>query len=241
MSINTSAIDAHLKALDQPTFTRLKSAHGVSGFPLTFPTARSEINFLAVLALLNTLSAYRAPFHAETGQGAYQSVVKLLFGLYISAPASDDKDGDGDGGTGLLSARGLETLDSQTVEGIWNISTFQETPHPDLPGVTVGTRGGVMHEIVEMVVQLCRETGRVLRQAGWGSLGQFVESVLERAEGMQGEEGERADWVVQQATRLWQRTSEMQRVAHPPPVARSYVCCCRIPVVDRLPRPADGK
>lgn len=210
-----------------------------------------------MLALLNTLSAYRAPFHAETGQGAYQSVVKLLFGLYISAPASDDKDGDGDGGTGLLSARGLETLDPQTVEGIWNISTFHETPHPDLPGVTVGTRGGVMHEIVGMVVQLCRETGRVLRQAGWGSLGQFVESVLERADGV--EEGERADWVVQQvsgaffsfffflsfwfvqATRLWQRTSEMQRVVHPPPVARSYVCCCRIPVVDRLPRPADGK
>ncbi|KAJ9093698.1 hypothetical protein QFC21_006294 [Naganishia friedmannii] len=189
IKVNTLAIDAHLKTLDRTTFDRLKSSHGVS-FPLTFPTVQSEINFLAVLALLNTLSAYRAPFHASTGQGAYQNVIKLLFGLYIS---SNDQEG-----TGLLSARGLETLDAQTISSIWGVSTFEEKPHPDLPGVTVGTQGGVMHEIVQMVVQVCNETGRILREEGWKDLGEFVASVLEEAEGM--EEAEMADWVVQKVS-----------------------------------------
>ncbi|KAJ9112624.1 hypothetical protein QFC19_000644 [Naganishia cerealis] len=190
--VSTKAIAAHLASLSEETFTRLKTSHGVSGFPLTFPTVRSEINFLAVLSLLNTLSGYRAPLHAATGQGAYQNVVKLLFGLYISVSgdAADAEEG------GLLSARGLAKLDAQTVEGIWGISTFEEKPHPDLPGVTVGVRGGVMYEVVGMVVEACNQTGEILVKEGWKSLGEFVERVLQDAEQVEGEL-ERADYMVE--------------------------------------------
>ncbi|KAJ9123040.1 hypothetical protein QFC22_001229 [Naganishia vaughanmartiniae] len=196
IKVDTSAIDAHLSSLDRNTFDRLKSSHGVS-FPLTFPTVKSEINFLAVLSLLNTLSAYRAPFHAATGQGAYQNVIKLLFGLYISSSNDDEQ-----GAAGLLSARGLETLDAQTIEGIWGVSSFEEKPHPDLPGVTVGTRSGVMNEIVQLVLRVCQDTGRILRDAGWADLGEFVASVLREAEGLEVAKEEQADWVVQQVS-LW--------------------------------------
>ncbi|CDS01902.1 hypothetical protein, partial [Sporisorium scitamineum] len=77
------SIDAFLLSLDHATFSRLCTQHGLS-FPLRFPTPTAEINFLSILALLNAFSAYRGAFHRATGMGAYQNVVRLLMGMYIS-------------------------------------------------------------------------------------------------------------------------------------------------------------
>lgn len=189
--INAEAIDKLLSTVPQETFDRLKHQHGVS-FPLKFTSIEDEVNFLAVLSLLNTLSGYREPFHAATGQGAYQNVVKLLFGLYITQPT----DGAGES---LLSARGLAGLKGETLEQIWGVSSYTEQPHESLPGVTVGQRGGDMNDVVQLIVGCCNETGKILLDAGYASLGQYVMQVIGEAEKMIDSEGDdaAADYIVE--------------------------------------------
>lgn len=129
----------------------------------------SEINFLAILSLLNTLSGYRLPLHKATGDGAYQNIIKILVGLFITG---DDK----------LSSKGLKELSADEVAGIMGVSMFSEKPHDTLPGVTVGTKGGDVAEAVDLVVKACNETGEALLDNGYKSLGDLVVEILDEAE-----------------------------------------------------------
>ncbi|KDN37653.1 hypothetical protein K437DRAFT_259708 [Tilletiaria anomala UBC 951] len=181
ISISSSKIDAFLRSLDEYTYERLKKEHGVN-FPLQFASIHVEVNFLAVLALLNTLSGYRSVFHQHTGSGAYQNVIKLLFGLYIGS--ADD------GGTGKLSAHGLASLTEDDVAGIWGVSLLEERPHESMPAVVVGKRGGAMLEVVQLVVKLCRETGNILLQGGYPDLGAFALEALKEGERIEKQKGE---------------------------------------------------
>lgn len=123
-------------------------------------------------------------------------MVKLLFGMYITL-------GEGDS---LLSARGLRALGAETVEGIWGVSSYREKKHESLPGVTVGERGGDMHDVVQLVVRVCNETGGILVDAGYGSLGEFVVQVLGEAEKVIEERGDAAgaDYIVEKVS-FWRR------------------------------------
>jgi hypothetical protein len=123
-------------------------------------------------------------------------VVKLLFGLYITQP--------GDAGESLLSAKGLKGLSAETVEQIWGVSSYTEQPHESIPGVTVGQRGGDMNDVVQLVVQCCNETGTVLLDAGYQSLGQYVLQVIGEAEKMIEPKGDvaAADYIVEKVSPL---------------------------------------
>lgn len=158
-------MDAVLLGLDQGKFQRLSQTHGIA-FPLQFDSVAEEINFLAVLALLNGLSGYRAEFHAATGSGVYDNILRLLVGLYLDAAAAD--------GTSRLSAQGLASITAQDVSGIWGISLMQEKPHSSLPGITVGERSSPMCEPVDLLVATCNETGTQLLSQGFEDLGAYV-------------------------------------------------------------------
>ena len=193
--ISIEAIDKLLTTtLNETDFNRLKSQHGVSSFPLNFPTLESEINFLAVLSLLNTLSGYRLPLHKATGDGAYQNIIKILLGLFI---AGDDS----------LSARGLSKLTADEVAGIMGVSLFSEKPHDTLPGVTVGTKGGDVAEAVDLVVKACNETGKALTKLGQKSLGSLVLEILDESEAVIKEKDELAgaDHFVQRVSKKCSR------------------------------------
>ncbi|KAJ3181594.1 hypothetical protein HDU85_003536 [Gaertneriomyces sp. JEL0708] len=179
IKICIEAADRLLKNLSKENFDRLKSQHGVA-FPLIFPNLVTEVNFLSVLALLNTLSGYRAPFHKATGQGAYQNVLKLLFGLYIGG----GQDSDATSGSNALSARGLKSLDAATVAELLGVTLHEEKPHESIPGLVVGIRGGDINEAIELVVGACNETGERLLQRGYANLGVFVLEALKEAEGI---------------------------------------------------------
>lgn len=178
--ISIEAIDKFLtQTLNETDFNRLKSHHGVSAFPLRFPTLVSEINFLAILSLLNTLSGYRLPLHKATGDGAYQNIIKILVGLFITG---EDK----------LTSRGLSELTAEEIAGILGVSLFSEKPHESLPGVTVGTKGGEVAEAVDLVVKACNETGKALLEAGYKSLGDLVVEILDEAEKITESKGDTA-------------------------------------------------
>lgn len=183
--ISDEAIDKLLTTtLDETTFNRLKSQHGVSSFPLRFPVLVSEINFLSLLSLLNTLSGYRVPLHQATGDGAYQNVVKILLGLFITGGEEDT----------FLSAQGLKDLNQDDVAGILGVSLFTEKPHESLPGVTIGTRdgGGEVGEAIRLLVKACNETGTILVEKGYKNLGEFVVEILDEAEALVQEKGDLA-------------------------------------------------
>lgn len=177
IAVSASATDAFLRGISRSTFERLKQEHGVALIPLRFESTLAQVNFVAVLALLNTLSAYRAPLHAATGQGAYQNVVRLLLGLFL---------GDAEaGGLGKLSAAGLAGLTTDEVASIWNVSLFEERSAAgelgSKAGVIVGKRGGSMLEPVQLIVDLCRDTGSALQRMGYPDLGSFILESLRQA------------------------------------------------------------
>ncbi|EPQ28500.1 uncharacterized protein PFL1_03803 [Pseudozyma flocculosa PF-1] len=189
ISISTAAIDAFLLSLDRATFDRLKTQHGLV-FPLQFPNLTAEVNFLAILSLLNTLSGYRSAFHSATGSGAYQNVQRLLFGLYLTG--GDDAASTAVSGSSHLTAQGLANLSAGTVAELLGVSLHEEKKHDKIEAITVGIRGGPMNEAVELVVGLCNDTGKRLLDAGYPSLGAFVIEALKDAERLTADRGDEA-------------------------------------------------
>ncbi|KAK0550549.1 hypothetical protein OC846_002385 [Tilletia horrida] len=171
IEISEKDIDSFIRGLSSETFERLKVQHGVN-FPLKFTSIASEINFLSVLALLNTLSAYRKEFHEATGQGAYQNVMRLLMSMYISSPESDTS------AQSKLSAQGLASLTESDVAELLGVPTHTERAHESIPGLVVGTKGGPLSEPIKLVVQICNDTGKRLIEMKADNLGTFVGRVL---------------------------------------------------------------
>lgn len=155
INICKTAIDTFLSNLDQTRFERLKAQHGVD-IPLTFPSLESEVSFLTILSVLNTLSAYRAPFHAATGKGAYQNVIRLCVRLYERY------------GEDALNVEGLMTVNAEVVADLWGLGK-------DWPVD--------MREPIDLVVNCCFETGKALRSAGYETPGQLVLQALKDGEG----------------------------------------------------------
>lgn len=172
---NVAAIDAFLTSLDQARFSRLCTQHGLS-FPLRFPTPTAEVNFLSIVALLNALSGYRTAFHTATGCGAYQNVVRLMIGLYISSA-----DEDRVVGAGTLTAKGMVGLTEARIVELLGVSVHQERQHETLAGVTVGVRGGEMFEAVQLILNAMHGVGRKLEQLNSPSLGAYIVLLLTHA------------------------------------------------------------
>lgn len=188
-----AAVDAFLHTLDRDTFERLRTQHGLS-FPLRFPTPTAEVNFLAVLALLNAFSGYRAAFHKATGLGAYQNMVRLMIGLYISG--SSDGAEDRLVGSPALTAKGMATLAEAKVVELLGVSVHEERPHESLPGVTVGIKGGEMNEAVQMIHNAITGVGNKLLQLNQPSLGSFIVHLLQQAHQKDLDNGAATDYLV---------------------------------------------
>ncbi|EST08833.1 Protein of unknown function DUF2419 [Kalmanozyma brasiliensis GHG001] len=168
---NTAGIDAFLRTLSAPTFERLKTQHGLT-FPLRFPTPLAELNFLSLLSLLNAYSGYRVAFHTQTGSGAYQNIVRLMMGLYISG--GEDKVV----GSKALTSRGMVELTEAKIVELLGVSVHEEREHETLKGVTVGVRGGDMLDCVQMILSTLQGVGKTLLEQEHASLGSYIASLL---------------------------------------------------------------
>lgn len=173
---NLDSIDNFLTTLDRSTFDRLRTQHGLS-FPLRFPTPTAEVNFLSILALLNAFSGYRVAFHKATGIGAYQNVVRLMIGLYISG---GDGGQDRVVGSPALTAKGMAELKQAKLVELLGVSIHEEKPHETLPGVTVGVRGGEMFDLVQLIHSTFVNVGKKLQDLKQSSLGAYIVSLLEK-------------------------------------------------------------
>lgn len=159
------------------SFDSLSHAHGVV-FPLQFPSVLSELNFVAVLSLLNFGHYARASLKDATGRGAYDSIRALLFGLFL---ASTDDDSD------LLSAQGMKTISSGRVAELMQLTNHIhiETAHPTIPGLTIGQLGGELYQLVNQITTVLNETGDILVERKYANLGAFVLDALRKGQSVE--------------------------------------------------------
>ncbi|SNX87044.1 uncharacterized protein MEPE_05754 [Melanopsichium pennsylvanicum] len=172
---NVPSIDTFLLNLSRTSFEKIGKQHGLN-FPLRFPTFTAEVNFLATLALLNGFSGYRTEFHQATGMGAYQNIVRLMMGLYISGSDAQDKMV----GVKSLTAKGMSEITETRIVELLGVSVHEEKPHETLVGVTVGTRGGPMLNVVQLIVTTLNNVGKTLLSKKFESLGSYVVSLLQQ-------------------------------------------------------------
>jgi hypothetical protein len=160
------------RLLLSPTFTssfkRVSTVHGLA-LPLKFASPLDELNFLAILSLLNFGSGYRIPLHAEAGRGAWDSIRAFVFSLYLTS--------SGDG-TDLLSAKAIQAIEATRVAELMRLNVHVERQHESIPGVIVGELGGPLYELVKLITATLNETGERLVQMGYPSLGSFVAEAL---------------------------------------------------------------
>lgn len=175
---NIQVHDSSIKALlESPvfnsTYEKLSTAHGVA-MPLQFQTLESEVNLISLLSILNFGHGYRLPLKRATGRGAYDTIRALIFGLYL---ASTDEDN-------LMSAKGLKSLSKAKVAELAQLANHihVEKAHPTIPGLTIGELGGPLYELVELITNVLNETGTILVQDRYDSLGTFVIEALHKAD-----------------------------------------------------------
>ncbi|KAL1748627.1 hypothetical protein HDZ31DRAFT_60077 [Schizophyllum fasciatum] len=176
------------------TFPRLSKNHGLA-LPLRFPSPLAELNFLAVLALLNFASGYRAPLHAATARGAWDNIRALALALHIdaAAPAAPD----------LLSAAGMRALAPGTVAELLRVPVHVERAHERIPALVVGELGGPLYDLVRLLTRTMNETGARLEEMGYPDLGTFVAEALRagRRARSEGDPDAEADKVLEQIVR----------------------------------------
>lgn len=156
--------------------------------PLSYPSLHAEINVLANLCLLNSLSGYRLAFHNALGQGAHKTIVQIVMSLYISDPCGHNEM--------PLSAETLTHLNPMLLLERLGLPTHVEEQHEELPGMTIGKRR--RDDIFEALDTLCRaanETGRRLEEMNCPDLGTFIEQLLQQSLG-KGNDDERASLFV---------------------------------------------
>ncbi|TRM69757.1 hypothetical protein BD626DRAFT_475180 [Schizophyllum amplum] len=169
IQVNEDAIRALLLSpAFTTTFPRLSKNHGLA-LPLRFSSPLAELNFLAVISLLNFASGYRAALHVETGRGAWDNIRALAFAMHIES-AGDEGD--------LLSAAGMRSIGDGKVAELMRVNVHVERAHEQIPGVTVGELGGPMYELVRLVTKTLNETGAKLEEMGYPDLGTLVAEAL---------------------------------------------------------------
>ncbi|GAA5828048.1 hypothetical protein JCM11251_005709 [Rhodosporidiobolus azoricus] len=183
--INPDAVDRFILSVKEADWqaTTGAEAHGVR-LPLRFDSAEDELNLLSTLALLNFLSGYRVALHRLTGgRGAYSFILSLVLSAYLSSSSigSDEP-------ASILTTAGLVAATPASLAGLARIKTHTEKPHPTLgPAVTVGEKDEEAWEVLELLTGVLNETGKVLRQKGKESLGEWVVGELKRTGGDTGE------------------------------------------------------
>ncbi|KAH7875144.1 uncharacterized protein C8R40DRAFT_1105112 [Lentinula edodes] len=167
ITISQPAIERLLKSpVFLTSFQRVSAQHGLA-LPLKFSSPLDELNVISILSLLNFGSGYRIPLHTETGRGAWDNIRLLVFSIFIGGSGED-----------LLSAKGMQQLNEAKVAELMRINVYIEKPHTEIPGVTVGELGGPLYELVMLISHVLVETGQLLEEAGYPSLGAFVVEAL---------------------------------------------------------------
>lgn len=174
------------------------SAHGIR-LPLRFESPEEELNLISfvlpplppaqliprrTLALLNFLSGYRAPLHRLTTRGAWSTILSLVLSAHLSPTSSTP-----------LSTAGMLACTPASLANLAQIQTHTEKDHPTMgPAVRVGEKDAEAWEVLELLVEVLKGTGQVLKKAGKKDLGAWVKDALVETGGEPGAMVEKVRW-----------------------------------------------
>lgn len=167
--INADRFDSFLESIDESVWLKQSQQHGLT-LPLNFESKTDEVNLIATIALLNFLHAYRLPLKARTGKGAYDFVLTLVLGAYLS----DEKT--------FLDARSMRSVTLGQLAGLGNIKTHVEKRHESLP-ITVGQKDEEVFELLGLVESALKTTGFFLEGEDAPSLGVWIERIHQQGGG----------------------------------------------------------
>jgi hypothetical protein len=154
LQIDTDAITRFVAEVDP---SKLMSEPSI-GYPLNFDGLVDEVNFMAVTQLLNIGSGFRQELHAVGGRGAWETILFGVMGLFLSGQALD--------------ADRMIALTITDVEQNFNLPLTVDQAVGDGP-IKMSVPSPV-RPLAEKIRHILNDTGRILRNFDFPSLGHFV-------------------------------------------------------------------
>ncbi|ETV91117.1 hypothetical protein H310_14213 [Aphanomyces invadans] len=154
VSINGDKISEFVAGLDREQFDQLGEP---IRYPLSFKSIEEEVNFLALVDLLNFGSGYRKPLHQYCDRGAHETMMFGVIGMYISSSQLDAK-----------------TLRGLSLDSVANYFSLPLERDEQLsPGIYI-SKPGPLKPLAESIHQALTETGSLCLERGYDDIGAFV-------------------------------------------------------------------
>ncbi|KAF9167835.1 hypothetical protein DFQ26_002816 [Actinomortierella ambigua] len=166
IEVDRQAIDKFLSELTQESWSKHSVANGMS-FPLRFESVEQEANTLALIDILNTGHGWRKELHEASGRGAFETIVFGVMSFHI--------------GSQKTNGEALAKLTPWEVASHFGIPLQKDVP-TEIALVTM-SKPTELVKFAKQITEVLNETGRILIQLKFESLGAFVMDAAKRASG----------------------------------------------------------
>ncbi|KAI7852410.1 hypothetical protein BDC45DRAFT_537304 [Circinella umbellata] len=167
VKVSSNGIESFLKNLDKHRFEEL-SIDTPMRMPLKFSSLAEELNFVALIDLLNFGSGYRVPLHELAGRGAFDTIRFGAMSFHIGGTPMD-----------------AETFSSMTAFKVSEIFQFpidREVKPKDMPFITM-TEPTELKPLADGIVSVLNTTGEFLKQHNYKDLSTFILDVTKPVPG----------------------------------------------------------
>ncbi|KAG0215132.1 hypothetical protein BGX28_000837 [Mortierella sp. GBA30] len=164
--IDQEAITRFLTNLTQESWSKHSVANGMS-FPLRFESLEQEVNILSLIDILNTGHGFRKELHEDSDRGAFETIVFGIMSFHISSTPT--------------TADALSKLTGWEVGSHFGITMQKDVPS-ELAHVTI-SKPSVASKLAGQIQGVLNETGRILKEQGFETLGGFVIDAAKKANG----------------------------------------------------------
>ncbi|KAI9270410.1 hypothetical protein BDA99DRAFT_501688 [Phascolomyces articulosus] len=167
VKVSNDGIRSFLKDLDKHRFEEL-SVDTPMRMPLKFSSLAEELNFVALIDLLNFGSGFRVPLHELAGRGAFDTIRFGAMSFHIGGTPMD-----------------AETFSSMTAFKISEIFQFpidREVKPKDMPFITM-TEATELKPLADGITSVLNTTGEFLKQHKYNDLATFILDVTKPVPG----------------------------------------------------------
>ncbi|KAI9488101.1 hypothetical protein BDB00DRAFT_850026 [Zychaea mexicana] len=158
VKVSADGIRSFLKNLDKHRFEEL-SVDTPIRMPLKFDTLAEELNFVALIDLLNFGSGYRVPLHELAGRGAFDTIRFGAMSFHI-------------GGTPMDAAT-FKSMTAFKVSEIFQFPIDREVKPKDMPFITM-TEPTELKQLADGITTVLNTTGEFLEQHKYNDLAAFI-------------------------------------------------------------------
>ncbi|KAI8379721.1 uncharacterized protein BYT42DRAFT_515239 [Radiomyces spectabilis] len=158
VKVSEEGIKNFLENLDKQQYEEL-SIDTPMRMPVKFDNIAEEVNFIALIDLLNFGSGYRVPLHELAGRGAFDTIRFGAMSFHI-------------GGT-PMTAETFKNITAFEVSEIFQFPIDREVQAPNMPGVTIG-EPTPLKPLAQGIADVLNTTGEFLEKHGYKDLASFI-------------------------------------------------------------------